>query len=274
MADTLPKLERLVVRHELLLVLVLGLAGFGSIPLWHGGMELGWDALNHHFYLGWIAEQPRFDRDFMAASSQSVQFPYLYWPVYKLAALGASGVTAGLVLAAVQATIVIPAWLLARACMPGATGFDAAMRMTAVLLALCTSAILLLVDTTSNDVLASIPLLWAMALAVAPRDPRRPAWLSDRRSVVLSGLLAGVAVACKWSNGPLAILLPGLWLLAGQSARERIGHAAAGSAATLVAFVLAYGYWGWVLWQWFGNPVYPMAEGTFAPLRQALGWHP
>jgi hypothetical protein len=265
---------RFVSSHEVAIVLALTLLTFCSIPLWQGGLGVGWDGLNHHFYLGWIAERPRFDRDFLAAASQSVQFPYLYWPAYRLSASGASGVQAGVVLAALQATIAVPALLLARACIPGRTLFDLGMRFIALVLALATSAILLLVNTTSNDVLAAIPMLWAMALAVAPRDPARPRWLTDGRAVLLSGLLAGVAVGCKLSNGPIAILLPGLWLLTGADWRERLGHAVRGGLATLLAFCLTYGYWGVLLWQTFGNPMYPMMESWFEPLRQLVGWQP
>ena len=58
-----------------------------------GHIGLSWDALNHHIYLGWTAEQPRFDRDYLAALYQGYLFPYLYWPAYKLAVGGASYIT-------------------------------------------------------------------------------------------------------------------------------------------------------------------------------------
>lgn len=265
-------LERRLLRLEPWLVLGLVMSLFVSIPLWRGGVDLSWDALNHHFYLGWMADQPRLGQDFMAAGSQSTQFPFLYWPAFKLAMSGASGRWAGTVLALLQATIALPAWLLARACIPGATCFDGAMRVLAVLLAVCTSAILRLVDTTSNDILASIPALWAIAVAVAPRDPAAPAWLDARSSAWVSGLLAGVAAGCKLSNGPVVVLLPLVWVLGRGSLAERAGRVVMGGVAAMAGFVLVYGWWGWTLWQAYGNPFHPMFDGLFAPLRQATGW--
>lgn len=265
---------RQLVRHEMHIVLLLVALAFISIPVAHGGLELGWDALNHHIYLGWTAEAHRFDLDFLAASWQSLQFPYLYWPAYRMAASGFSGTAAGMVLAALQALIAVPAWMLARTCMPGQTLFDVALRVLAVTLSLTTSVTLLLVNTTNNDILSAIPMLWAIALAVAPLDAARARWLTPSRSVLLSGALAGAAVACKWSNGPLAILLPALWLLAATAWPQRLRLAALGCLATLVVFVLLYGPWGWLLWKYFGNPMYPMYDHYFQPVREWMGWRP
>jgi hypothetical protein len=89
---------------------------------------------------------------------------------------------------------------------------------------------------------------------------------------VASGLLAGIGVAFKLSNGPIAILLPLLWCFAAKDLRARIVEAGWGCIALLCGFVLAYGYWGALLWQHFGNPMYPFYDSLFAPVRSALGW--
>ena len=105
-------------RVELTALVLVAWAAFASIPLALGGIGLGWDALNHHVYLGWIADQPRFDRDFLAASYQSFQYPYLYWPFFKLFQSGISGAWAGVVLDSFNVLLVPPLWMLARVCVP------------------------------------------------------------------------------------------------------------------------------------------------------------
>src|SRR5205085_1893927 len=105
----------LSLRREFWIVWFLGALAMALIPVYLGGIGLSWDALNHHIYLGWVAEHPRLTQDFAAASYQAYQFPYLYWPAYRLAASGASGVTAGVVLALLQSLAIPPAWLVARA---------------------------------------------------------------------------------------------------------------------------------------------------------------
>lgn len=266
-----PRGEAWLLRHEPWLVYLAGTLAFVAVPLWLGHLGISWDALNHHFYLGWTAEQPRFDRDFVAAAYQSYQFPYLYWPVYKLAMAGASGVTAGVVLALLHSSAIPPVWMISRDCIAGDDAFAVGMRALAVTLAFLSGAVLSLFDATSNDLLAGVPLLWAYATALRPvADPRSNAL----RWTLASGLLAGVAVACKLSNGFLAIALPLLWLWSPGNLRQRAARTFLAGACLVASTVLLYGYWGWQLWTHYGNPIYPLYDGVFEGARSFLGWHP
>ena len=131
-----------LLRWEGALICLVAWGFLMTIPLSIGELALGWDALNHHIYLGWTAEQHRFDRDFLAAGYQSFQSPYVNWPVYKMAASGWTGVAAGAVLASLHTWVVWPVWMLARACAPGGAVFDVAMRTLAVTLALMSGLVL------------------------------------------------------------------------------------------------------------------------------------
>lgn len=261
-------------RAELLALLALAWIALVCVPVGLGGIGLSWDALNHHVYLGWTAEHPRFDRDFLATGYQAYQYPYLYWPVYKLYQSGLGGQWAGAILVSLNLLAVPPLWLIARTCVAEKSWYGSSMRWLAVVLAFLGNVVLSMFDTTANDLLAGIPLVWAVALALEPLDSQRGGWLSTSRLIVLSGLCAGVAVAFKLSNGPLAILLPLLWGLHGPSLRRRGLHIVQGSIATLVGYFVAYGYWGWQLWVHFGNPIYPFYGHWFAPVQTWLGWHP
>lgn len=270
------ELRPALLRWELPAVCLLAWAAFVSIPLGQGAMGLSWDALNHHIYLGWIVEMPRFEQDFLAAAFQSYQFPYLYWPVYKMAMSGWSGVWAGVALATLHLVVVPPLWMMARTCMQGGAVFDVAMRCLAVSLALTTGVVLPQFTSTSNDLMAAAPLVWALAFALEPLSVRRPGRLTQKWAVVLSGFCAGAAVACKLSNGPLAlIVMPVLWMLAtSEGAKIRLLYTLLGGLATVAGFVLIYGYWGAQLWTHFGNPIYPFYDPLFAPLRALTGWAP
>lgn len=259
---------------ELWIVWAFGALAMVAVPVALGGIGISWDGLNHHFYLGWVAQQARFEQDFAAASYQAYQFPYLYWPVYRLAVASAAGVTAGVVLALLQSLAIPPTWLVARVCCPGHKPLDVALRAMAVALAFIGALTLSLLDSTSNDMLASIPLLWAVALAFLTLE--EPA--GERRCVlnlcVLSGLCAGVAVACKLSNGLLVLVLPLAWAMASGSPAQRVMRVLLAGLATLAGFALTYGYWGWQLWVHMGNPVYPFYDDWFERLRSATGWAP
>lgn len=263
-------------RAELCFVLLLAWLAFLSVPLVVAPMGLSWDALNHHIYLGWIADRSRLDQDFLAAGYQTLSYPYLYWPVYKLAAAGAGPLATGLVMASIQALGVPAVWLIARACIPGGTMVDATMRTLAVVLAYLSGVTLAQHDSTSNDMMAAIPFVWAMALALEASRPERQ---NTRRLLLVgSGLLAGVSVGFKLSNGPLAVLLPLLWIFAGTgaqvTARQRLIDTTLAGFATLLGAIAAYGYWGVELWNRYGNPLYPFYDSLFAPLRAMTGWVP
>lgn len=259
---------------EMVAVSTGGWIALMAIPLALGKIGISWDALNHHIYLGWIADHNRFDRDFLAASYQSLQFPYSYWPVYKLAYGGFSGASAGMVLATLHATAVPAVWLVADTCIRERTWNGIALRFLAVTLAFESGVVLSMSDSTSNDLLSAVPLIWSIALSLriiggtVPLDRKRAA------IIMLSGVLTGVSVALKLSNGPLGVLAPLLWSFVGCDWRERIRAVALGCLATIIAFCVAYGPWAWQLWLHFGNPIYSFGEEYFEPLRRALDWHP
>lgn len=258
-------------RSEVWIVWLLGAASLALIPILRGEISLSWDALNHHIYLGWIAAEPRFHRDFLAAGWQSYQYPYLYWPAYKLAVAGASGVTAGVVLAMLQSLAVPAIWLVARCLCPGDRPHDVVMRFLAVALALSGGVTLSLADTTSNDFLAGVPLLWSIALALLANgqvglDHRR------RMLILLSGFCAGISLAAKLSNGPLVLVLPLVWASIEGGVPSRVMRVTLAGAAAMLGFVLCYAPWGWAMWEQFGNPVYPFYDAAFDTVRALMGW--
>lgn len=258
---------------EASLLTLLVWLGLLAVSASAGGIGLSWDALNHHIYLGWSAQAHRLDQDALAAGYQSLQFPYLYWPAYQLAIHGAGPVQAAAVLAALHALATPAVWMIARMLIPGAGGEVVVLRALSVLLAFLCSVILALSDNTANDLLAAIPLIWAIALAMKALEPQATP-STRRRRVLLSGLLAGLATTFKFSNGPLALLLPLFWSMGEGSPRWRAAQVVRGGLATVVGFVFTYGYWGWQLWTRLGNPMYPFYDPLFAPLRQITGWAP
>lgn len=262
-------------RWELHFVVLAMWLLFISIPLNLGRLGLSWDALNHHIYLGWMADSSRLGWDYAAASNQSYQFPYLYWPAYKLAISGFSGMTAGIILATLHLIVVPPVWMVSRTLIPARDAYGAAMRIAAVALAFMSAVPLRMLESTGNDLLAAAPFLWAVALAFRAYAKNRADMMPvANRTAFIAGLLGGISVAFKLSNGPLAILLPLLFLFGGGTWLHRAFRVALCAFAIGLGFVVTYGYWGFQLWTQFGNPIYPFYQAAFEPLRLLTGWAP
>lgn len=263
-----------VQKWELPLILFAIWLVFVSVPIYLGYVGLGWDGLNHQIYLGWVADKPRFDKDYMAASLQAYQFPYLYWPVYKLALSGATGLTAGIVLSSLHLITVPPVWIVAKTLIPGKEALDVGLRAAAVLLAFMSAVPLKTLEATGNDLLAAAPMLWAIAIAFkAINLDDASGKLALGRAALFSGLWGGVAVAAKLSNGPLVIFLPCLFLFSQAAWGIRWKCFFVNAVAVGTGFILVYGYWGYQLWLQFGNPLFPFYDSLFEPVRKVLGWH-
>jgi hypothetical protein len=146
------------------------------------------------------------------------------------------------------------------------------MRALGVALAFMSGVVLSMFDSTANDLLAAIPLVWAFAIGLEPLAEPPSSDARANRAVCLSGFLAGLSVAFKFSNGPIAVMLVILWVWIGNGLIARIRLLTLGGLCALLGLGVAYGWWGWQLWNHFGNPVYPIFDGWFEPLRKLSGW--
>jgi hypothetical protein len=246
---------------ELLGITALCGALVAWLPLHAGVWGWSWDALNHHVYLGLISESPRWHLDVTAASVQGWQYPYLYWPVYRLSLLPVHGAVAGALWAAFLAALIVPPiWLtslrlLPRQDMSGAGAAQAIFeRSAACALALLSLVVLSSFGTTANDPLAAVPLLWALAVMSAPAP-------GDRQAAAAAALW-GVSSAFKLSNAlAIPLLLVWWWRSPGWPLPWRRGLGI--GAGAVAGFALAYAPWGWQLWQQTGNPFYPFFQRWF-----------
>jgi len=245
-------------RHAECVANVTVLCLISAVLAWSAGsFGLSWDALNHHVYLGLIAESPRWHSDIAAAASQSYQYPYIYWPFYRLTQSGLSGNAAAVIWSVLQTLCIAPPVWLVSAHLLGSTRDDWEARVLRVIgccLGFASILVLAAVTGSANDLLAAAPLLWAIALALVPT--------LTRAGLIVSGILAGMSLAFKFSN---ALCMP-IYLLAlvrPELRYENVRRLLAAGIMIIIGFVAAYSPWGWQLWQQFGNPFYPHFDAFF-----------
>lgn len=240
-------------RHWLELAVLTLLAALAAawLPLNAGYMGWSWDALNHHVYLGMTAQHPRWDLDVLPASNQTYQYPYLYWPVYRLSLWTGSGAHAGAAWAALQAAILLPpVWLVSYRLLPeeGSAWVGIAERTASCVFAAMSVALWCSLETTANDLLAAAPLIWAVAVGLKPN--------CGKRTLLGMGLLYGISVAFKLSNALFAPLLLAWWW-SRRAPHLPLARAVPLAFGGLVGFLLAYAPWGLQLWRHMGHPFYP-----------------
>ena len=150
-----------------------------------------------------------------------------------------------------SAMLALPIWLISFRLLPPQHNAreDAALRVLACAMAFMSLVVLAGLQSTANDLMVAVPLLWAVALSLHPDF--------NNRRVAAAACLVGASIAFKLSSGlflpwlllwwwrPHAPRLPGLRALA-------LGLGASGG------FLLAYLPWGWQLWRITGNPMHPM----------------
>lgn len=242
---------------ELALLSLIAATASAALALHMDDLGWSWDALNHHVYLGLIAENPRWHLDVIAANYQSYQYPYPYWPIYRLSQLNVDGAWVAATWSAFQTVmLLLPTWTISHRLLPahGPVLHGVLWRTSACLLAFMSVVVLAALETTANDPLATVPLLWAIAIGLrAPFDNRR---------AFASAALWGVSTAFKLSNGLfIAWLL--LWWWRPERPHWPLGRAVAIAAGAVLGFGLVYAPWGWQLWRATANPFYPLLTGLF-----------
>lgn len=243
---------------ELLLLTLLAAAAGAGLAAYAGHWAWTWDGINHHVYLGLIAEQPRWHLDVLAANYQSYQYPYPYWPIYRIAQIDGNGALVAMLWAGGQAALLLPpVWLAAYRLLPSTGGprwEPALTRGAACAMAFLNGVVVLAINNSANDIIATVPLLWALALQLGqPSSLQRAFWCAA---------LYGVSIAIKWSNG---LLLPVLLVWWWQAERPHLPlrRGAALAIGTLAGFAVAWLPWGWQLWRYTGNPFYPYFRSLF-----------
>lgn len=242
--------------RALLACLLIG-AGYSV----HKGQDASWDLRNYHLYNPWALLHGRLGVDLAPASLQTYFNPLLDLPYYLLGTgplqhlprvlAGFQGLWfGGLIFMVLQ--------IARRLAHLQARRFGVA-DLCAVLIGTTGTMTLSQVGLSSNEMPLALLVIGALYLLL-PCGPQ--AGISPRR-VFLAGLLCGLAAGLK----PTAVVYPpalAIGLLVGLDGRVSAWRMSAlFTAAAASGFALAYGWWGWRLYQLTGNPIFPIFNQVF-----------
>ena len=234
---------------------------------WSHGQDSFWDLLNYHLYNAWalLNHVPYH----FAASIQGYFDPYLDVPYYILA----TGILARHP-QILQALVGIPygvllfeIYLLARVVLQECLHEHAWQRhvlvVLTVLLAATGAPLWMQIGTTSNEItVAAVVMAGVLALTRDTRLRDHPS--AQYRNTIHVGFWLGLATGLKLTAG---VYLPaaGIYYLffSPATGSRRFWLAATYSISAIAVAAVAYGPWGWHLYQQTGNPFFPMFNDIF-----------
>ena len=227
--------------------------GLPLLALLFLGQDASWDLRNYHLYNPHAWWQGRIGNDIAPAQIQTWHNPLLDFPLYFLVRLESPGWLAGFWL---TLPFMLALHLLLRMRRALDVGTDSVSVMIVLaLLAISGAATWSEVGTSLNDgfvAAALLATLWHLVRlpVTRPRD-----WL-------LAGFIAGAIAGLKLTAATYCLGLAIASLFAGNGPRmpARLGLLLVGG---VLGGALTYGYWGWHLYQAFGNPVFPYFNQVF-----------
>ncbi len=264
---------RRLARHQIALSLLLLLA-WTEETAWRLRGDASYDLLNYHLYGPFALLHGKWGRDLAAAQSQGFLPPTLDIPYYLLARHLGDVHQLNLLLA-LPAAVALALCFLVTLRLTGARGAtDRLLALAAVAISATGAATHSVLATSMSDMVPCALVLGAMLLllrhAEAARDGSLPRGGREALLHLLPGLLVGMALGLKLTFSNVAV-----GLVAAVLARSdlypllRLRMAFLFCLGAGVATLLVGGWWWWRLWQFSGNPLFPLYNDVF---RSPLAW--
>jgi hypothetical protein len=226
------------------------------------GRDQSWDQLNYHLYVAQAWWQNRLPEELFAASSQGYLNPLAHLPFFAAYSTGWNSILITIMVAALHSTNLWLLHFIAVELTPPSNRLRRLMVFCGVVLGGLTPAFLIEVGGSFTDVVVSIPSLGALLCLLYwirnfEAGASRQAW----RLLYMAGLLAGLSMGLK----PSALVFCGALALAAilLAPSQRWSVLWRTAASGLAGLALTAGPHAFMLWESFGNPVFPLFNGVF-----------
>lgn len=229
--------------------------------------DASYDVAHYHIHNGWAAWNGRLDKDFAPADMHSFINPaynvIVWWLIERL-----PGPFVNSVLAIPMALIAPALYYLTRTFSILITGrASRAVCLTVALAGLLAEGNFAVFASIRNDSWGAAGFLGALALSLTV-DGRLAGW----RRLVISSLILGALLGMKWTNGAYVVAYGVFVLVLAEGWQARIRAGLICALAGGLAVLAMSGPYAWILWQRFGNPIFPLANDVFASPFGPEGW--
>jgi hypothetical protein len=239
-------------------LLAILLAGLASIAL---RQDSNWDLQNYHLYNAWAFVHDRYGIDWSPAGLQTFYSPFLDLPFYALLAADAPPRLIAFALA-------IPtgiAWFFFARIVVAlfAEAPDGVRRpaiVTAIGIGVTAPMPISLIGLTMNDWYVAAFVMAALWLVVRDFTTTGAA---RTRTLIIAGALVGTGAGLKLTGTVYCVGLIGGLLATGGAWRSRACAALITGGAVTVAFAVTAGPWMWLMYERYGNPMFPYFNNVF-----------
>jgi hypothetical protein len=228
---------------------ILGSLVAGAAYTWFAGEDINWDWRNYHEYNAFALLNGRYAEDVAPAGIQTFLNPLIYLPAYLLRhTVGAP--FSGMMLGALHGLNLALIYWFSRAVLGRAAGGWALAASVGI--AAFGPLTLSEVGTSFADILTALPVVAGLGLILSAKP-------EHRRYYVIAGLLIGGATGLKLTNA-IFLIGAGACLIFAARPLVTMSYFAVGGAVGVLATA---GAWDWMLWQQFGNPLFPFYNTIF-----------
>lgn len=232
-------------------------AGARSIAL---GQDANWDLKNYHWYNVWALFHGRLGFDLAPAQLQTFHNPTGDLPFYALVhALADPRQIAFWMASSAAIALFFLLRTLALLFPPGVARGNLAWIAAAAAIGATGAAGTATLGTTMNEwppAALAMAALWLAVRAAIDGEAARP------RGFALAAFLMGCAVGLKLTYGVFGLGFLAACLAFG-TPRERLRRASVALALLGAGFLVFHGWWSWVLWREFDNPLFPYYNALF-----------
>ena len=228
--------------------MILGSLLAGAAYTWFAGEDINWDWRNYHEYSAFALIHGRFNEDVAPAWIQTFLNPLGYLPAYLLRHHVAAPFW-GMLLGAIHGLNLALIFWLSRSVLIGAA--SGLMLAASVVIAAFGPMTLSEVGTSFADILTALPVIAGAGLILSAKPQHRARY-------AIAGILIGGAVGLKLTNM--------IFLLGARPSclrRDRWWRCPSLQSAAQMGGIGTGGAWAWILWEQFGNPLFPFYNTVF-----------
>jgi hypothetical protein len=236
------------------------------------GQDDNWDLKNYHLYNPFALLNGKIGFDLAPAQWQSYFNPtldLLYYGLTKTMPAPFAGFLMG-VLHGLNFLLVLA---IARLAIPtGATGIRIGTPTMLALAAIASPGFLAQIGNSMGDNMTSLFVLGSLSLVLrqVPSSITGPA--PSVIGITVAGLLMGLGCGLKLTNGTYALALCAALLVVPGAISLRLYLAFTFGIGVLIGIGISAGYWFALMYQTFGNPLFPQLNNHFmAPLAAQIG---